>query len=136
MDVVNSPIYATGVGLVLYGAENQTETPRKFRREGMMNRFWKWLGEYIDGSGGEKAGGGVDGQSGLGFGYHGVRGRRAAPGIEGGGNVQFEEKLPKDQGHRRWRRQQRRELHGRADIQGVEFIVALRTSRRWAMRAP
>jgi cell division protein FtsA len=47
MDVVNSPIYATGVGLVLYGAENQTETPRKFRREGMMNRFWKWLGEYI-----------------------------------------------------------------------------------------
>ena len=47
MDVVNSPIYATGVGLVLYGAENQQEAPRKFRGNGMFNRFWKWLGEYI-----------------------------------------------------------------------------------------
>ena len=48
MDVVNSPIYATGVGLVLYGAENQEESPRKFRRGGgMMSRFWKWLGEYV-----------------------------------------------------------------------------------------
>lgn len=47
MDVVNSPIYATGVGLVLYGAENQDEAPRKFSRGGMMNKFWKWLGEYI-----------------------------------------------------------------------------------------
>ena len=47
MDVVNSPIYATGAGLVLYGAENQQEAPRKFRGNGMFNRFWKWLGEYI-----------------------------------------------------------------------------------------
>ena len=48
MDVVNSPIYATGVGLVLYGAENQQEAPRKFRGGGgYVNRFWKWLGEYI-----------------------------------------------------------------------------------------
>ncbi len=47
MDVVNSPIYATGVGLVLYGAENQEPAPRKFRPGGTMNRFWKWLGEYI-----------------------------------------------------------------------------------------
>jgi cell division protein FtsA len=47
MDVVNSPIYATGVGLVLYGAENQQESPRKFKGSGMFNRFWKWLGEYI-----------------------------------------------------------------------------------------
>ena len=47
MDVVNSPIYATGVGLVLYGAENQQETPRKFRSAGSLGRFWKWLGEYI-----------------------------------------------------------------------------------------
>ena len=47
MDVVNSPIYATGVGLVLYGAENQQESPRKFRSAGSLNRLWKWLGEYI-----------------------------------------------------------------------------------------
>ncbi len=47
MDVVNSPIYATGVGLVLYGAENAEETPRKFRGGKPLNRFWKWLGEYI-----------------------------------------------------------------------------------------
>ncbi len=47
MDVVNSPIYATGVGLVIYGAENQQESPRKFRSSGSVNRFWKWLGEYI-----------------------------------------------------------------------------------------
>jgi len=47
MDVVNSPIYATGVGLVLYGAENRAEAPRKFRSGGATNRFWKWLGEYI-----------------------------------------------------------------------------------------
>ncbi len=48
MDVVNSPIYATGVGLVIYGAENQQESPRKFRGGGgTVNRFWKWLGEFI-----------------------------------------------------------------------------------------
>jgi len=47
MDVVNSPVYATGVGLVLYGAENQQEPPRTFRGGGLFNRFWKWLGEYL-----------------------------------------------------------------------------------------
>ncbi|MFA5072706.1 MAG: cell division protein FtsA [Nitrospirota bacterium] len=47
MDVVNSPIYATGVGLVIYGAENQVEQPRAFRSVGSVNKFWKWLGEYI-----------------------------------------------------------------------------------------
>lgn len=47
MDVVNSPIYATGVGLVLWGAENMVEAPRKFKASGTVNRFWKWLGEYI-----------------------------------------------------------------------------------------
>ena len=47
MDVVNSPIYATGVGLVLYGAMNLREAPRKFRPGGVPGRFWKWLGEYI-----------------------------------------------------------------------------------------
>jgi len=47
MDVVNSPIYATGVGLVIYGAENRQEAPRKFRSGNAAGRFWKWLGEYI-----------------------------------------------------------------------------------------
>jgi cell division protein FtsA len=48
MDVVNSPVYATGVGLVLYGAENQQEAPRKFKGGGgVLDKFWKWLGEYI-----------------------------------------------------------------------------------------
>lgn len=47
MDVVNSPIYATGVGLVLYGSQNQDQAPRKFRAGGLLNMFWKWLGEYL-----------------------------------------------------------------------------------------
>jgi cell division protein FtsA len=46
-DVVNSPIYATGVGLVLYGAVNNREAPRKFRHGGPGIRFWKWLGENL-----------------------------------------------------------------------------------------
>jgi cell division protein FtsA len=46
-DVVNSPIYATGVGLVLYGAENQRPQTGRFRPGGAFGRFVKWLGEYI-----------------------------------------------------------------------------------------
>jgi len=47
MDVVNSPIYATGVGLVLYGAENLHEAPRKFRSGGGVKRLWKWMEGFI-----------------------------------------------------------------------------------------
>ena len=47
MDVVNSPIYATGVGLVLYGAENAQETPRKFRSSGSLKRLWKWMEGFV-----------------------------------------------------------------------------------------
>ena len=47
MDVVNSPIYATGVGLVLWGAENCEEAPHKFKSGGSLSKLWKWLGEYI-----------------------------------------------------------------------------------------
>jgi cell division protein FtsA len=47
MDVVNSPVYATGVGLVLYGSENMQSSPRKFRTGGTFGKLWKWLGEYI-----------------------------------------------------------------------------------------
>ncbi|HEX9113168.1 MAG TPA: cell division protein FtsA [Nitrospirota bacterium] len=47
IDVVNSPVYATGVGLVIYGAENMQDSPRKYRSGRSGGRFWKWLGEYI-----------------------------------------------------------------------------------------
>ena len=47
MDVVNSPIYATGVGLVIWGGDNSQEAPRKFKSSGAVSKFWKWLGEYI-----------------------------------------------------------------------------------------
>jgi cell division protein FtsA len=51
VDVVNNPMYATGVGLVLYGAKNQTQ--KKFRiRDGnifnrVMNRMKKWFNDVI-----------------------------------------------------------------------------------------
>ncbi len=47
MDVVNSPVYSTGVGLVLYGAANQREAPRKFRGTGILTKVSKWMGEYF-----------------------------------------------------------------------------------------
>ncbi len=47
MDVVNSPVYSTGVGLVLYGAANQREEPRKFRGGGLISKVSKWMGEYF-----------------------------------------------------------------------------------------
>jgi cell division protein FtsA len=47
MDVVNSPIYATGVGLVLYGAENHQDAPRAFRSGGGLKRLWKWMEGFI-----------------------------------------------------------------------------------------
>jgi cell division protein FtsA len=47
MDVVNSPIYATGVGLVLYGSENAQAAPRKFRSGGNLKRLWKWVEGFI-----------------------------------------------------------------------------------------
>jgi cell division protein FtsA len=42
IDVVNSPIYATGVGLVIYGAENMHETPRRSGGGG-LKRMWQWM---------------------------------------------------------------------------------------------
>lgn len=51
VDVVNNPMYATGVGLVIYGAKNQTR--KKFRiRDGnifnrVMGRMKKWFSEVI-----------------------------------------------------------------------------------------
>ncbi|RPJ17387.1 MAG: cell division protein FtsA [Desulfobacteraceae bacterium] len=51
VDVVNNPMYATGVGLVLYGAKNQTQ--KKFRiRDGnifnkIINRMKRWFSDVI-----------------------------------------------------------------------------------------
>ncbi|NJL59198.1 MAG: cell division protein FtsA [Desulfobacteraceae bacterium] len=51
VDVVNNPMYATGVGLVLFGAKHQSE--KKFRiRDGnifnrVMNRMKKWFKEVM-----------------------------------------------------------------------------------------
>jgi cell division protein FtsA len=51
VDVVNNPMYATGVGLVLYGAKNQTQ--KKFRiRDGnifnkIINRMKRWFKDVI-----------------------------------------------------------------------------------------
>lgn len=47
MDVVNSPIYATGVGLVLYGAENYRPSAGGFRPGGLLKRIGKWFGEFV-----------------------------------------------------------------------------------------
>ncbi len=46
-DVVNSPIYATGVGLVLHGAENREVASRPFKARAPLGRLWKWIGEYL-----------------------------------------------------------------------------------------
>jgi cell division protein FtsA len=47
MDVVNSPIYATGVGLVLYGAENHQVSPGKFSGGGIVNRILKAISDLL-----------------------------------------------------------------------------------------
>ncbi|MFO7494536.1 MAG: cell division protein FtsA [Desulfobacterales bacterium] len=56
VDVVNNPMYATGVGLVLYGAKNQrakNQSTKKFRiRDGnifnrVMTRMRKWFKEVL-----------------------------------------------------------------------------------------
>ena len=39
VDVVNNPMYATGVGLVLYGAKNQTEKKFRIRDANIFNRI-------------------------------------------------------------------------------------------------
>jgi cell division protein FtsA len=46
-DVVNSPVYATGVGLVLFGAEHQHAVPGRLGGGGVLSSLWKKLGEFI-----------------------------------------------------------------------------------------
>lgn len=52
VDIVNSPMYATGVGLVLYGAKEETYgRPRRFTDENLFgkvfNRMKEWVGELF-----------------------------------------------------------------------------------------
>lgn len=52
IDIVNSPMYATGVGLVLYGAkEERSGRPKKFTDENLfgkiLNKMKEWVGELF-----------------------------------------------------------------------------------------
>jgi cell division protein FtsA len=51
VDVVNNPMYATGVGLVLYGAKNQTDKKFRIRDANIfnrvMNRMKRWFRDVI-----------------------------------------------------------------------------------------
>jgi len=51
VDVVNNPMYATGVGLVLYGARNQTAKKFRIRDSNIfnrvMNRMKNWFKEVV-----------------------------------------------------------------------------------------
>jgi len=51
VDVVNNPMYATGVGLVLYGAKNRTSKKFRIRDKNIFNRVMtrmkKWFKEVV-----------------------------------------------------------------------------------------
>ncbi|MCB1683405.1 MAG: cell division protein FtsA [Pseudomonadales bacterium] len=47
-DIVRNPIYATGVGLLLYGKQREEEQPKRgrgFRSSGLLSRARKWFGD-------------------------------------------------------------------------------------------
>jgi cell division protein FtsA len=45
-DIVRNPVYATGVGLLMYGQQREAEQPRRGgNRNGMVARLKNWLGE-------------------------------------------------------------------------------------------
>jgi cell division protein FtsA len=47
VDVVNNPMYATGVGLVLYGARNRTENKFRIRDSNIFNRIVKRMKRWF-----------------------------------------------------------------------------------------
>ncbi len=47
LDVVSSPIYATGVGLILYGAKNQRNTKFKIREQNIYHKVKSRMVEWI-----------------------------------------------------------------------------------------
>lgn len=48
VDVVSSPVYATGVGLILYGAEDQTKRPRRGIDRNSLDRVLKKVKEWLN----------------------------------------------------------------------------------------
>ncbi|SHI79329.1 cell division protein FtsA [Desulfatibacillum alkenivorans DSM 16219] len=47
VDMVNSPMYATAVGLVLYGARNQNPGHSRLREKGMFDKLVNWLKKWF-----------------------------------------------------------------------------------------
>ena len=47
LDIVSSPIYATGVGLVLYGSKDETSTKFKIREKNIYNKVKSRMMEWI-----------------------------------------------------------------------------------------
>lgn len=47
LDVVSSPVYATGVGLILYGAKNQRNTKFKIREQNIYHKVKSRMAEWI-----------------------------------------------------------------------------------------
>lgn len=47
LDVVSSPVYATGVGLILYGAKNQRSTKFKIREQNIYHKVKSRMMEWI-----------------------------------------------------------------------------------------
>ncbi|MFA6013323.1 MAG: cell division FtsA domain-containing protein, partial [Desulfobacteraceae bacterium] len=47
VDVVNNPMYATGVGLVLFGAKHQSENKFRIRDENIFNRLIKRMKKWF-----------------------------------------------------------------------------------------
>ncbi len=46
-DIVSNPIYATGVGLLLYGKEQENTDRSPVRRSGLMSRVGRWFRENV-----------------------------------------------------------------------------------------
>jgi cell division protein FtsA len=47
IDMVNSPIHATGVGLILYGMKHGHEVARKSKTHGFFKKIEKWFNEHF-----------------------------------------------------------------------------------------
>jgi len=46
-EIVNSPIHATGVGLIQYGIKHSDEVARKSKTRGVIRRIEKWFNEHF-----------------------------------------------------------------------------------------
>jgi cell division protein FtsA len=47
-DVVNSPMFATGVGLVIYGSKNQGRKQFRVRDRNVIHRVWERMREGVE----------------------------------------------------------------------------------------